>query len=111
MATTLGTYAASKAALDRITNGLAVELQHTGVRINTVGPRAAVKSEGAWVLIGDHVTDDLVEPMEAMVESVIALCECEPDRLGRVYVSLDLLRELGRPVMTLDGTSVVGGGS
>jgi NAD(P)-dependent dehydrogenase (short-subunit alcohol dehydrogenase family) len=104
VATTLGVYAASKAALDRITNAFAVELQDTGIRINAIGPRAVVKSEGAWVLVGDHVGAELVESMEAMVESVIALCECEWERTGQVLVSLDLLAELGRTVMTLDGT-------
>jgi NAD(P)-dependent dehydrogenase (short-subunit alcohol dehydrogenase family) len=111
VAATMATYGASKAALDRITNGFAVELDGTGVRINTVGPRAVVKSEGAWVLVGDHVSEDLVEPMEAMVESVVALCECGPERNGHVHVSLDLLAELGRPVMTLDGASQLEGAS
>ena len=32
--------------------------------------------------------------METMVESVMALCACEPDCTGRVYVSLDLLAGL-----------------
>jgi len=109
VAGTLGVYGASKAALDRITNAYAVELQTTGVRINAVGPRAVVKSEGAWVLVGDYVTDDLVEPMEAMVESVIALCECGPERTGKVLVSLDLLAELGRTVMRLDGSGPLDG--
>jgi NAD(P)-dependent dehydrogenase (short-subunit alcohol dehydrogenase family) len=81
-----------------------VELQGTGIRINTVEPRAAVMSEGAEALVGDIVTDDLIEPMETMVESVVALCDCPRERTGGIHVSLDLIAELDVPVMTLDGT-------
>ncbi|MEX2254714.1 MAG: SDR family NAD(P)-dependent oxidoreductase [Acidimicrobiia bacterium] len=101
---TIGVYGATKAALNRITNAFAVELHGSGIRINTVEPRAAVMSEGAEALVGDIVTDDMVEPMETMVEGVTALCDCEPDRTGGVHVSLDLIAELGATTMTLDGT-------
>lgn len=104
--TTIGVYGASKAALDRITNGLAVELWGTGVRINTIGPKAMVASEGAMTLVGEHAHDYLIEPMETMVEGVIALCECGPETTGKVLTSLGLLADLHRPAMTLDGTSV-----
>jgi citronellol/citronellal dehydrogenase len=105
VAVTVGVYGASKAALNRETNCLAAELHGTGVRINTIEPRAAVMSEGATELIGDIVTDDLIESMESMVEATIAMCDCEPDRTGQVVVSTELIRELGLTVMTLDGTA------
>jgi citronellol/citronellal dehydrogenase len=104
VATTIGVYGATKAALNRVTNALAVELFGTGIRVNTVEPRAAVMSEGAEALVGDIVTDDLIEPMETMVEGVVTLCDCPPERTGRIHVSLDLVAELGLTVMTLDGT-------
>jgi NAD(P)-dependent dehydrogenase (short-subunit alcohol dehydrogenase family) len=110
VATEIGVYGASKAALNRITNALAVELYGTGVRINTIEPRAAVMSEGAEVLVGDIIRQDQIEPMEAMVESVLALCDCGPERTGGVHVSLDLLDELGTTVMTLDGTTPLSAG-
>jgi NAD(P)-dependent dehydrogenase (short-subunit alcohol dehydrogenase family) len=103
VATQIGVYGASKAALNRITNAFAVQLYGTGLRINTIEPRAAVMSEGAEVLVGDIIREDQIEPMEAMVEAVVVLCQCEPERTGRVHVSLDLLEELGTTVMTLDG--------
>ena len=106
----IGFYGATKAALNRITNAFAVELYGMGVRINTVEPRAAVLSEGAEALVGGTLTDDQIESMEAMVEAVLALCDCEPDRTGNVYVSLDLLDELGTTVMQLDGRSPYPGG-
>jgi citronellol/citronellal dehydrogenase len=104
VAVTIGIYGASKAALNRETNCLAAELHGTGVRINTIEPRAAVMSEGAAELVGDIVTDDLIESMESMVEATIALCDCEPDRTGQIVVSTELIRELGLTVMSLDGS-------
>jgi citronellol/citronellal dehydrogenase len=103
--TKIGVYGSTKAALNRITNAFAVELYGRGVRINTVEPRAAVLSEGADALVGGTLRDDQIESMEAMVEAVLALCDCPPERTGGVYVSLDLLDELDRTVMSLDGRS------
>jgi NAD(P)-dependent dehydrogenase (short-subunit alcohol dehydrogenase family) len=108
--TKIGVYGATKAALNRLTNAFAVELYGTGVRINTVEPRSAVMSEGAEALVGDIVKDEQIESMEAMVESIVALCGCEPDRTGQVFVSLDLLDELGTAVMNLDGRDRYPGG-
>ena len=92
VATEIGVYGATKAALNRITNAFAVQLYGTGVRINTVEPRAAVMSEGAEVLVGNIIRPDQIESMEAMVESVVVLCGCAPELTGRICVSLDLLR-------------------
>jgi NAD(P)-dependent dehydrogenase (short-subunit alcohol dehydrogenase family) len=97
-----GVYGASKAALNRVTNALAVELYGTGIRVNTIEPRAAVMSDGAAARGMSMIPDELIESMEAMVEATVALCCCETDRTGRVEVSLDLLDELALPVRTLD---------
>ena len=102
--TTMAVYGASKAALNRLTNGLAVELTGTGVRVNTVEPRAAVMSEGAAPVIRGRVSDDRIESMEEMVEAVVALADCRPDFTGRTCVSLDLIDELRLTVHSLDGT-------
>jgi NAD(P)-dependent dehydrogenase (short-subunit alcohol dehydrogenase family) len=97
-----GVYGASKAALNRVTNALAVELYGTGIRVNTVEPRAAVMSDGAAARGMSMIPDQLIESMEAMVEATVALCCCDADRTGRVEVSLGLLDELGVTVRTLD---------
>jgi len=110
VATTIGVYGATKAALNRITNALAVELYGTGIRVNTVEPRSAVMSEGAEALVGDIVKGDQIESMEAMVEGAIALCDCPPEHTGRVEVSLDVLDRLAITVMTLDGAQPYPGG-
>lgn len=101
--TDLAVYAASKAALNRITNGLGAELYGTGIRVNTVQPRAAVLSEGASLLVGDTIRPDQVESLEEMVEAVLALCDCPADVTGRTTVSLDLIRDWDLTVHPLEG--------
>lgn len=97
------TYGASKAALDRITNGLGAELHGTGIRVNAIAPRAAVMSEGAEALVGGRLTEDQVESLEHMVEAVVALCCCAADLTGRTTISHDVLTELGLEVRSLSG--------
>jgi citronellol/citronellal dehydrogenase len=99
-----GVYGATKAALNRLTNALAVELYGTGIRVNTVEPQAAVPTEGALAHLGDTIRDIPVEPMESMVEATLYLCRCPQDHTGRIDVSRDLLATTGTKVMTLDGT-------
>jgi citronellol/citronellal dehydrogenase len=106
----IGVYGATKSALNRITHAFSVELYGTGVRINTIEPRAAVMSEGAEALVGGTVGADAIEAMEAMVEGTLVLCDCAPERTGATHVSLDLLDELGITVMTLDGRQPYAGG-
>ncbi|MGP0030509.1 MAG: SDR family NAD(P)-dependent oxidoreductase [Acidimicrobiales bacterium] len=96
VAVEIGLYGATKAALNRLTNAMAASVYGTGIRVNAVMPRAAVLSEGADALVGSMLRPEQVEPMASMVEAVLALSECEPDRTGNVYVSLDLLAELAQ---------------
>ena len=105
MALVNGVYGATKAALNRLTSALAVELYGTGIRVNTVEPHAAVATEGAVAHLGDTITDHPVEAMETMVEAVLYLCDCGPDHTGRIEVSRDLLDATGTPVTTLDDSS------
>lgn len=98
----MGVYAASKAALNRLTNLLAIELYGTGIRVNTVEPRTAVLSEGAAALVGDLIRPEQIEDLEEMVEAAVALCDCGEEITGRIGVSLDLIREWGLTVRGLD---------
>jgi hypothetical protein len=45
----------------------------------------------------------MVEPVEAMAEAALVLATCDAKDTGRITYSLDLLRELGREIRTLDG--------
>lgn len=104
--TTLAVYGASKAVLNRITNGLAAELHGTGVRVNSIEPRAAVLSEGAAALVGSTLRPDQIESIEEMVEAAVALCDCAADVTGRTTVSLDLLADWSLDVRNLDGSPI-----
>lgn len=103
---TIAVYGASKAALNRITNGLGVELAGTGIRVNTVEPRAAVLTSGAQAILGDRLRADQIESLEQMVEAVVALCDCGPEFTGQNTVSLDLIAQWDLTVHALDGQPV-----
>jgi len=99
-------YAASKAALDRLTLGLAAELQGSGIAVNTLAPVAAVITAAVAAVGADQwIEPSMVEPIEAMAEAALALACCDPEKCtGRVTYSLRLLEELGREIRSLDGT-------
>lgn len=101
--TAMAVYGSSKAALNRLTNGLGTELYGSGVRVNTVEPRFGVLTEGADVLVGDKVDTSIMESIEEMVEGALILCRCPADVTGNVTVSLDLLEHWQVPVRALDG--------
>jgi NAD(P)-dependent dehydrogenase (short-subunit alcohol dehydrogenase family) len=95
LGSTEGIYGATKAALNRATNALAMELEDAGVRVNTVEPRAAVMTDGAAAVVGGKLRAEQLEPVETMVAAVLALCDGPPERTGGHHVSLDLLDQLG----------------
>jgi NAD(P)-dependent dehydrogenase (short-subunit alcohol dehydrogenase family) len=98
-------YAASKAALNRLTAGLAAELSTHGIAVNTLAPVAAVITAAVAASGADKwIEPSMVEPIEVMAEAALTLCACDPEKLtGRVTYSRPLLEELGREVRTLDG--------
>ncbi len=104
LGSTTTAYGASKAALNRITNGLAAELQDRGIRVSSVEPRAAVMSEGTEALVGSKLDPSQLEPLEAMVEATVALCCCATESTGLQAVSLDLIDDWDLEVRNLDGT-------
>jgi NAD(P)-dependent dehydrogenase (short-subunit alcohol dehydrogenase family) len=104
MGTTQGAYGATKAALNRYTNILGVELHGSGIRVNTLQPVKPVASEGAVIHLQGRIPADQFNPVEVMVEATLALAECDPDLTARICVDGPLLAELGRPVRTLDGS-------
>ncbi len=105
-----GFYGATKAMLNRVTTAMAAELHGTGIRVNTIEPRAAVMSEGADEVVGGMLTADQIESMEAMCEAALWLCDCEPDHTGRIESSLDLLEREEITVLDLAGRAPHPGG-
>ena len=97
-------YGASKAALERMSTGLAAEVYRHGVAVNVVSPVAAVTTPGVLALGLMPDADTHVEPLEQMVEATLALATGDPQTLtGRVVTSAAILTELGREVRGLDG--------
>jgi NAD(P)-dependent dehydrogenase (short-subunit alcohol dehydrogenase family) len=100
-------YGATKAALDRYTQGLAHEVAGAGIYVNTLAPENIVLTAGA-----DYVRDiarrqpDMAEPVEVMAEAALELCSGH--HVGRVTYSRRFLHSLGFSVKSLDGKSVLG---
>src|SRR5262249_25002026 len=104
---TMELYGATKAALNRVTSGLAGDLYGSGIRVNAVGPRVAVMSEGFADLIGDQLPAELFESLAEIVGVVAGLGERPAGITGRVFCSLDLIDEWGLSVHRLDGLAWV----
>jgi len=103
-------YGGSKAALNRLTEGLASEFYADSVVANALAPVRAVLTAGVKATLAEDVIagEGILEPVEAMAEAALALCTSHRDGLnGGVHKSLTLLEQLGRPVRTLDGTTLL----
>jgi NAD(P)-dependent dehydrogenase (short-subunit alcohol dehydrogenase family) len=102
-------YGLTKAALDRMTTGLAAELSENGIAVNSLAPVAAVLTPGVAALGVVPDVPELVEPVELMAEAAVALCSGDPASLtGRVVYTRPFLEEMGRTARALDGTPMAG---
>ncbi|MFD1813386.1 SDR family NAD(P)-dependent oxidoreductase [Rhodococcus gannanensis] len=102
-------YGMSKAAQDRMTAGLAAELNGTGIRVNAVRPRSAVATSGALSVASTMVGSEwfVPESLEEMVEAVTWLCDTPPHHTGRIEASLDVLEREGLTVRDLRGRPIM----
>ena len=100
-------YGGTKAFLDRVCTGAAMELYEDGIAVNSLAPTGAIATP---LSISVGVPPEGTEPMEPFVEAALALCAGDPAVLtSRVAHSLPLLHELSRPVRTLDGSALFEG--
>lgn len=103
----IAAYGATKAALNRYSEGLAHELAPEGIYINTLAPENIVLTSGA-----DYVREiakrspDMAEPVEMMAEAALALCH--GSFVGQNCYSRQLVHSLGLSVKSLDGQSELG---
>jgi NAD(P)-dependent dehydrogenase (short-subunit alcohol dehydrogenase family) len=89
-------YGMCKAALERLSTGLAAELYADNIAVNALSPNQVVPTPGT---LFHHLTtegDANSEPPAVMAEAALALCHHDPRSLtGRITYSQDLLTELG----------------
>lgn len=99
-------YGGTKAMLDRLTTGAAMELHPHNIAVNALAPNRGVATDHAAAAVPGWPS----EPEETMAEAAALLCTEDPSVLtGRVAYSLPLLHEFSRPVKTVDGTGLVDG--
>jgi NAD(P)-dependent dehydrogenase (short-subunit alcohol dehydrogenase family) len=99
-------YGSSKAALERMTVGLAAACAADELQISAMAPLGAVPTEGAEAtgVVPEEAWVD-AESREAMAEASLALCSTRDPKLnGRITYCTPILEELGRSVRTIDGS-------
>jgi citronellol/citronellal dehydrogenase len=101
-------YGSTKAALHRLTQSVASETYGEGISANVLSPQSAIATPA--LRAGGWIPEDMFEPVETMVEAVLALLTGDPMVMtGRDVLSIDLLYELRRPVYDFAGTHLVPG--
>jgi NAD(P)-dependent dehydrogenase (short-subunit alcohol dehydrogenase family) len=91
-------YGMVKAALERFTTGLAMELYDDHIAVNSLAPGGLVLTPGVLEhSLDEYVSEEQTEPVESIVEAALRLCTGDPRELtGRVAYSSELLDELGK---------------
>jgi len=98
-------YSAAKAAINRLTQGLAAELLSYNIAVNAVGPSTAILTPGAPDYIpGGYPTEDVAY----LAETVLAMCHLPATaRTGRIAHSMHFPWHHGLEVRSLDGRSIL----
>jgi NAD(P)-dependent dehydrogenase (short-subunit alcohol dehydrogenase family) len=101
-------YGASKAALNRLTIAAASETEGQSIAVNALTPQAAIAVPS--LVAAGWIDETYFEPVDTMAQAVLALSTCSPTRFhGRIAYSLQLLHELGEPVLDTHGEQLVDG--
>lgn len=100
-------YAAAKAAANRFSQGLAAELQHHNIAVNSVAPSGAINTPGAGTMIPEgYVT----EPIEYIAAVALDLVHSPAaDWTGIVAHSMHYAEHYRLPIRSLDGREVLPG--
>lgn len=94
-------YAAIKAAVHRMTQGLAAELLPDNIAVNALAPSTAIRTPGASEYIPEEYPS---ERIEYIAETGLALCHLPAaERTGLTAYSLHFPHHHKLPVHTLDG--------
>ncbi len=91
-------YGMCKAALERLSTGLAAELYDDGIAVNALSPAKVVPTPGTLFhgLVSPDSPPERVEQPAVMAEAALLLASAPPRSLtGRVVTSAALLEELG----------------
>jgi citronellol/citronellal dehydrogenase len=87
-------YGAVKAAVERMTVGLAGEVHGTGVAVNALGPSRIVRTPGVARGAWGNEPEDRYEHPDAISEAAVRLCSGDPETLtGRVVWSEEFLAD------------------
>ena len=85
-------YGMCKSALDRLTTGLAAELESDRISVNSLGTSGLVLTPGVAVVSPHTPANAPVEPGDAMAEAALILCSGESGAVtGRIVYSMDVL--------------------
>jgi citronellol/citronellal dehydrogenase len=88
-----GVYGTVKAALNRLTKGLAAELYDDGIAVNAAAPSNPVATPGAGTL---DLAKTATEGIELITHTALTLCTGDPKTLtGRIAHTQPFLREIG----------------
>ncbi|MDG0978114.1 MAG: SDR family NAD(P)-dependent oxidoreductase [Halieaceae bacterium] len=91
-------YGTTKAALERLSTGWAIELSPHNIAVNALAPVGVVLSEGAMAL-NSFSDEDHVESIKTMAEAALQLCTRPAAELsGHSVRSIPLLKSLRIPI-------------
>ncbi|MBK9544644.1 MAG: hypothetical protein IPO51_02070 [Dehalococcoidia bacterium] len=85
-----------KAGLERLSQGLAMELQDDKITVNVLSPQGRIKTPGNLFAQNDPENPNLdFEPAFAMAKGARWICEQGPEFTGNILFDEDLAREKG----------------
>jgi len=93
-------YGMCKAALERLTTGLAAEVWNDGIAVNALSPSGLVVTPGVvHHKLDQYVPREAHEPVSYMAEAAYVLCTADPTVVtGKVAYAKPILEELGVPL-------------